>query len=95
MQATRKAGEGTADLKHLGVCVGVRMEGNFTHGMGNLSILHEAVPHKTATQVFCHQHTDTHIDANHIVAVPPSFRLEGIGKSVASLKLIAKSFPHR
>ena len=82
-------------LKDLGVCVGIRMEGNFTHGMGNLSILHEAIPYKTATEVFCHQHTDPHIDADHIVAVPPSFRLEGISESVSPLKLIAKSFPHR
>ena len=81
-------------LEDLGVGVGIRMEGDFTHGMGNLSVLHEAVPYKTAAQVFCHQHTDPHIDANHVVAIPPGFGLEGIGKSVTPLKLISKSFPH-
>ena len=81
-------------LQNLSIGVGIRMEGNFTHGMGNFSILHEAVPHKTATQILCHQHADTHVDADDVIAVPPCFGLEGIGKSVAPPKLISISFAH-
>src|SRR5277367_4412499 len=57
--------------QYLGVCIRIRMESDFAHGMGNFSILHEALPNKAAAEVFCHQHTDTDINANHVVAIPP------------------------
>src|SRR5271163_5170430 len=77
--------------EHLGVGVGIRMEGDFPHGVGNLPILHKALPHKTTAQVFCHQHTDSHIDPDHVFAIPAGFWLEGIRESIASPKLIAIS----
>ncbi len=43
-----------APLEDLGVGVGIRMESDFAHGMGNLPVLHEALPYKAAAQVFCH-----------------------------------------
>src|ERR1700684_2927665 len=78
--------------KNLGVGVGIRMEGDLPHGMGNLTVLHEAIPYKAAAQILCHQHTDTHVDSDHVIAVPAGFGLEGIAKSITPVKLIPKSF---
>ena len=52
-------------LENLSVGVGIRMEGDFPHSVGNLPVLHKALPHKTAAQVFCHQHTNPHVDPDH------------------------------
>jgi hypothetical protein len=71
------------------------MEGDFSHGVGNLSIFHEAIPHKAAAQVLCHKHTDPHVDPDHVFAILTCFWLEGIGESVAPVQLIAKSVSHR
>ena len=71
------------------------MEGDFSHGVGDFSIFHEAFPNKAAAQVLCHKHTDSHIDPDYVFAVPTRFWLEGIGESVAPVQLIAKSLSHR
>src|SRR5580700_10509215 len=98
------AREVTKDLKQsrycdesedLGIGVGIRMESDFSHGVRNLAIFHEGFPHRTAAEVFCHQHANSHVDSNHVFAIPSSFWLESIGETIASPKLIAISFPHR
>jgi hypothetical protein len=70
------------------------MEGDFAHGVGDFAIFHEAIPYKSTAEVFCHQHPDSHVDPDHVLAIPPGFWLEGICVSVASVELIAISFTH-
>src|ERR1700722_841771 len=82
-------------LQNLSVGVWIGMEGDFSHGVGDLPILHETLPHKAAAQVFCHQHADTHVDTDHVFSIPSGFWLEGVGESIASVQLIAIPVAHR
>ncbi len=73
---------------------------DFFHGVLNISIAHEIAPHVASQEIFDTEQRDAYVYPHHIMIDPELLifpvRVEGVGKTVATVNLVAvlaKHFP--
>src|ERR1039458_3900362 len=60
----------------------VCLEASASHAALRLRVFHEGIPNETSTDIFRHEHGDSHVNPNDVMVIPILERIERIYKSI-------------